>query len=113
MLDILAQWAPGRHGPLVGHSFRHLSSFIVSDSLGSLPHSEAITSVPLVMSWSSFGLLVTSWSSLGAMGEFFSAFDPKPTVRPHFVTCSRPHPIPAGAEDPQWGVCGDGRPPGR
>ena len=41
MLDLLAQRAPGRHGPLVGHSFRHLSSFIVSDSLGSLPHSEA------------------------------------------------------------------------
>ena len=66
MLDILAQWALGRHGPLVGHSFRHLSSFIVSDLLGSLPHSEAIVSVPLVMSWSSFGPLVTSWSSLGA-----------------------------------------------
>ena len=66
MLDILAQWAPGRHGPLVGQSFRHLSSFIVSDSLGSLPHSEAIASVPLVTSWSSFGPLVTSWSSLGA-----------------------------------------------
>ena len=62
MLDILAQWALGRHGPLVGHSFRHLSS----DSLGSLPHSEAIVSVPLVMSWSLFGPLVTSWSSLGA-----------------------------------------------
>ena len=66
MLDHLAQWAPGRHGPLVGRSFRHLSSFIVSDSLGSLPHSEAIASVPLVTSWSSFGPLVTSWSSLGA-----------------------------------------------
>ena len=66
MLDLLAQWALGRHGPLVGHSFRHISSFKVSDSLGSLPHSEAIASVPLVTSWSLFGLLVTSWSSLGA-----------------------------------------------
>ena len=66
MLDLLAQWASGRHGPLVGRSFRHLSSFTVSDSLGSLPHSEAIASVPLVTSWSSFGPLVTSWSSLGA-----------------------------------------------
>ena len=62
----MAQWAPGRHGPLLGHSFRHLSSFIVSDALGSLPHSEAIASVPLVTSWSLFGPLVTSWSSLGA-----------------------------------------------
>ena len=51
MLELLAQWAPGWHGPLVGHSFRHLSSFIVSDSLGILPHSEAIASVPLVTSW--------------------------------------------------------------
>ena len=66
MLDLLAQWAPGRRGALVGRSFRHHSSFIVSDSLGSLPHSEAIASVPLVTSWSSFGPLVTSWSSLGA-----------------------------------------------
>ena len=66
MLDILAQWALGRHGPLVGHSVRHFSSFIVSDLLGSLPHSEAIVSVPLVTSWLSFGPLVTSWSSLGA-----------------------------------------------
>ena len=41
-------------------------SSIVSESLGSLPHSEAIASVAMVMSWSSFGPLVTSWSSLGA-----------------------------------------------
>ena len=41
-------------------------SSIVSDSLGSLPHSEAIASVSLVTSWSSFGPLVTSWSSLRA-----------------------------------------------
>ena len=66
MLDLLAQWASGRHGPLVGRSFRHLSSFTVSDSLGSLPHSEAIASVPLVKSWSLFEPLVTSWSSIGA-----------------------------------------------